>query len=55
MTLQELWQTKGFWYYPTDKGQEHSYLDVYSELFLPFKDQKINLIDNSYIRIFVQN
>lgn len=45
MTLQELWNTKGFWYYPTDKGKEHSYLDVYSELFLPFKDQKINFIE----------
>lgn len=45
MTLQELWNTKGFWYYPTDKGKEHSYLDVYTELFLPFKNEKINLIE----------
>lgn len=45
MTLQELWRSKGYHYYPTDKGKEHSYLDVYTELFLPFKDQKINLIE----------
>lgn len=43
--LQELWQSKGFHYYPTDKGKEHSYLDVYTELFSPFRDQKINLIE----------
>ena len=45
MSLQELWRSKGFLYYPTDKGKEHSYLDVYTELFTPFKDEKINLIE----------
>ncbi len=45
MTLQELWRSKGYGYYPTDKGLQHSYLDVYSELFAPFKDEKINLIE----------
>ena len=46
MNLQELWLSKGgYSYYPTDKGWQHSYLDVYSELFMPFKDQKINLIE----------
>lgn len=45
MNLQELWRSKGHHYYPTDKGQEHSYLEVYSELFLPFKDEKINFIE----------
>ncbi len=41
MTLQELWNSKGFHHYPTDKGKEHSYLDVYTELFYPFKDKKL--------------
>jgi cephalosporin hydroxylase len=45
MSLQELWQKKGYHYYPTDKGKEHSYLDVYTELFWPLKDQKINIIE----------
>lgn len=45
MSLQELWKSKGYHYYPTDKGKEHSYLDVYTELFTPFKDKKINLIE----------
>jgi len=45
MNLQELWQSKGFHYYPTDKGKEHSYLEVYSELFQKFKDEEINIIE----------
>jgi len=45
MSLQELWQTKGYSYYPTDKGNYHSYLDVYTELFLPFRDKEINIIE----------
>lgn len=45
MNLQELWQSKGYGYYPTDKGKEHSYLEIYSHLFFPFKDKKINLIE----------
>ena len=45
MGLQELWQRRGWSYYPTDKGKEHSYLDVYTELFMPFKDKKINVIE----------
>jgi len=43
--LQELWGSKGFHYYPTDKGKEHSYLDIYTELFEPFKDEKINIVE----------
>jgi len=45
MSLQELWRSKGYHYYPTDKGKEHSYLDVYTELLTPFKDKKINIIE----------
>lgn len=45
MTLQELWRSKGFNYYPTDKGLQHSYLDVYTELFTPFKDKEINIVE----------
>ena len=43
--LQKMWSSKGFFYYPTDKGNSHSYLDIYTELFYPFKDEKINLIE----------
>jgi len=45
MDLQQLWQSKGYNYYPTDKGLQHSYLEVYSDLFYPLKDQDINLIE----------
>ena len=45
ISLQELWQSKGYSYYPTDKGLQHSYLDAYTELFEEFQDEKINLIE----------
>jgi len=45
MTLQELWQSRGYGYYPTDKGLQHSYLEVYYELFAEFQHQEINLIE----------
>jgi len=45
ISLQELWESKGYYYYPTDKGKEHSYLDVYTKLFHPFKDKDINVIE----------
>ena len=45
MNLQELYDSKGHEYYPTDKGTDHSYLQIYSELFHPFQDKKINLIE----------
>ena len=43
--LQELWESKGFNYYPTDKGLQHSYLETYSELFEEFRDEKINIVE----------
>ena len=45
MNLQELWESKGFNYYPTDKGLQHSYLHTYSELFEEFKEEKINIVE----------
>jgi cephalosporin hydroxylase len=45
MNLQEFWQRKGYGYYPTDKGNYHSYLEEYSRLFEPIKDQEITLIE----------
>ena len=45
MNLQELWESKGYNYYPTDKGLQHSYLETYSELFEEFKDEPINIIE----------
>lgn len=44
MGLQELYETENS-LYPTDKGSDHSYLEIYTELFTPFKDRKINLIE----------
>lgn len=46
MTLQELYATGN---YDTDKGY-HSYLPVYDELFAPFKDQEINLLEVGYFK-----
>ena len=45
MNLQQLFESKGIHYYTTDKGSEHSYLEYYSELFLPYKNAEINLIE----------
>jgi len=45
MNLQQLWQSRGYNYYPTDKGLQHSYLEVYGELFNKFQHEKINLIE----------
>ena len=42
MTLNEL--CKEF-YYSTDKGITHRYLDTYGKLFAPFKDMEINLLE----------
>jgi hypothetical protein len=40
MTLSELGAKHG-----TDKGTVHSYLDLYEELFSPFKDEPISLLE----------
>lgn len=45
MTLQQLWESKGYNYYPTDKGSLHSYLDEYQKLFEKWKDENINIVE----------
>lgn len=45
MTLTELFNSKGYNYYPTDKGTTHVYLDIYEKLFNTFKDEKINILE----------
>jgi hypothetical protein len=42
MTLQEL-QNKNK--YNTDKGTSHTYLETYEELFRPYKDKEIKLVE----------
>jgi hypothetical protein len=44
-SLKDLYYSKGFDYYPTDKGIVHCYIDVYDELFLPYKDKNINILE----------
>ncbi|HPS40121.1 MAG TPA: hypothetical protein PL124_11945 [Candidatus Cloacimonadota bacterium] len=46
MTLKELYATGN---YDTDKGY-HSYLPLYDDLFAPFRDQKINLLEVGYFK-----
>ena len=45
MTLVQLWNTFGREKYITDKGDGHSYLPVYDELFAPFKHKKCNVFE----------
>lgn len=44
-TLVELWNENGRAKYITDKGDGHSYLPVYDQLFAPFKDKKCNVFE----------
>ena len=46
MILQELYSTGN---YDTDKGY-HSYLPLYDELFAPFMDQPINILEVGYFK-----
>ena len=45
MTLKQLFEEKGYNYYPTDKGTDHSYLDVYDDLFKNFQYSKIAVLE----------
>lgn len=44
-TLRDLYYTKGFGYYPTDKGTTHCYIDSYDKLFLDYKEKTINILE----------
>ncbi len=45
MTLKQLFQTHGTAIYPTDKDTHHTYLDIYDDLFLRFKEDRFNLLE----------
>ncbi len=45
MTLVELFNLKGYSYYPTDKNTAHSYLDTYEKLFSKYKDDKFSFFE----------
>ncbi len=45
MTLKELFHSRGYEYYPTDKDTHHNYLQTYSELFASRQHQDINILE----------
>lgn len=44
-TLKEIFNDKGFNYYPTDKETTHCYLDTYDKLFKPYQGDNINILE----------
>jgi hypothetical protein len=49
MTLVELFKNGGVGKYPTDKGSSHSYLEYYDQLFLPYRDVNINILEVGFL------
>lgn len=45
MTIKELYHSKGYDYYPTDKDRNHNYLTTYSELFSKWEKENINILE----------
>ncbi len=45
MTLKELYHSKGYDYYCTDKDRNHNYLQTYSELFGKWQHEPINILE----------
>lgn len=45
MTLKELYHSKGYSYYPTDKDRNHNYLQTYSDLFGKWETENINILE----------
>ncbi len=45
MTIKELYHSKGYGYYPTDKDRNHNYLTTYSELLGKFENEPINILE----------
>lgn len=45
MTLKELFWSKGFDYYNTDKDIHHNYLQTYGELFGKWEKESINILE----------
>jgi len=44
-TLTELFNSRGYSYYQTDKNTAHSYLETYEKLFKPYKDEDIVFVE----------
>ena len=44
-TLVELFNSKGYNYYQTDKNTVHSYLETYEKLFNSYKDEDIVFLE----------
>lgn len=45
MTLKQLYHSKGYSYYPTDKDRNHNYLTTYGELFGKWEKENINILE----------
>ena len=45
MTLKELFLSKGYSYFSTDKQTHHNYLQTYEELFCKWKNEAINVLE----------
>ncbi len=45
MTIEELYDSKGFYYFCTDKKTHHSYLPIYSELFAKWEKEPIRILE----------
>lgn len=45
MTIEALFNSKGYEYYPTDKNTHHRYLSTYSDLFAKFEKESINILE----------
>ncbi len=45
MTIKELYHSKGYGYYPTDKDTHHNYLTTYSELLGKWEKEPINILE----------
>ncbi len=45
MTLKELYNSKGYPYFLTDKQNHHNYLQTYSELFGKWEKEPINILE----------
>lgn len=45
MNLKEMFLSKGYDYYPTDKQTHHNYLQTYEELFCKWKNEPINILE----------
>jgi hypothetical protein len=48
MKLKQLWDKRGIEVYNTDKEYTHKYLDTYDDLFTPFQNRRIGIVEMGY-------